>query len=294
VIGRLLRNVLRGSRGAKNQGVDERPEVLLRGAAFVALARCRHGLMAYNRNDMYIGRSLELYGESSEIEIGMLRRLVQAGDFVIDAGANIGTHAVALARRVGPQGLVIAYEPQRLAFEMLCANAVLNELPNIAARHAVAGAAPDMIKVPLIAPDQEQNFGGLALGRWVNGETVPVERIDDLELPRCALIKADVEGMEADVIAGAAATIRRHRPYLYVENDRDERSGALITAIQNLEYRLFWHLPPLFNPANYAGSAANVFGPIVSANMLCVPVERDAGVADGLRIVSGPGDTWRG
>ncbi len=100
--------------------------------------------------------------------------------------------------------------------------------------------------------------------------------------------------MEADVIAGATETIRRYRPYRYVENDRDERSGALIAAIHDLDYRLFWHLPPLFNPESHAGVAVNAFGPVDSANMLCVPKERNIGIADGLRAVSGSHDTWRG
>jgi FkbM family methyltransferase len=299
VIGRLLRNWFAANsragrvRPASSPAVTTRSDPLLRGGSFLTLARCRHGLMAYNRNDIYIGRSLELYREFSEIETEFLQRLVRPGDILIDAGANIGTHSVALARKAGPGGLVVAYEPQRSAFQLLCANVILNELLNVAARQAAAGAVPGTIKVPMIVADQQQNYGGVALGQWTDGETVPVERIDDLELPRCALIKADVEGMEADVIAGATETIRRHRPYLYVENDRDERSGALIAAIQDLDYRLFWHLPPLFNPENHAGVAENAFGSVISANMFCVPKEQNADMVDGLRAVSGPLDTWR-
>jgi FkbM family methyltransferase len=299
MISRMLRNLFASNpraervRPTSSPAVTARSDPLLRGASFLTLARCRHGLMAYNRNDIYIGRSLELYGEFSEIETEFLQRLVRPGDILIDAGANIGTHAVALARKAGPGGLVVAYEPQRSAFHLLCANIILNELLNVAARQAAAGAVPGAIKVPLIVADQQQNYGGLALGQWAEGETVPVERIDDLGLLRCALIKADVEGMEADVIAGATETIRRHRPYLYVENDRDERSGALITTIQDLDYRLFWHLPPLFNPDNHSGVEENAFGPVISANMFCVPKERNADIADGLRSVSGPLDTWR-
>jgi hypothetical protein len=34
---------------------------------------------------------------------------------------------------------------------------------------------------------------------------------------------------------------------------------------------MYWHRPPLFNPRNYLGNPENVFGQIVSHNMLCVP-----------------------
>jgi len=67
---------------------------------------------------------------------------------------------------------------------------------------------------------------------------------------------------------GAEQTIRRYRPVLYVENDREEKSAALIRQLLALDYRLYWHLPPLFEPRNYFGVTENVFGRIVSVNML--------------------------
>ncbi|TFG83046.1 MAG: FkbM family methyltransferase, partial [Chromatiales bacterium] len=48
-----------------------------------------------------------------------------------DIGANIGTHTLALARLVGQQGLVFAFEPQRIVFQTLCANMALNSLDNV-------------------------------------------------------------------------------------------------------------------------------------------------------------------
>jgi hypothetical protein len=41
-----------------------------------------------------------------------------------------------------------------------------------------------------------------------------------------------------------------------------------------MDYRLFWHLPRLFSAENFFGESENVFGRIVSVNMLCVPSER--------------------
>ena len=51
--------------------------------------------------------------------------------------------------------------------------------------------------------------------------------------------------------------------------------------IAALEYRLYWHTPRLFSPANFRGEAQDIFGDIRSLNMLCVPRER-AGTVDGL------------
>ena len=68
-------------------------------------------------------------------------------------------------------------------------------------------------------------------GGHAKGESVPVLTLDSLELSACQLIKLDVEGMEAEARAGAKRTIERHRPILYVENDRKDRSEALLGAL---------------------------------------------------------------
>lgn len=244
-------------------------------ADFCALKQTRHGPMLYNRFDTYIGRSLEEYGEFSQGEIDLLRQLVKPGDVMIEAGANIGAHTLPLAQMVGDNGEVQVFEPQRVLFQTLCANVALGALTNVHARQAALGAAPGAIVVPALDYRRPNNFGGLALaGLEVNGdqpgERVPLMTIDGLELPRVDLIKADVEGMEADVLRGARETIARHRPILYVENDREESSAALIELIASLGYRLYWHRPPLYRAQNFFANPVNVFGNVVSQNMLCL------------------------
>jgi len=64
--------------------------------------------------------------------------------------------------------------------------------------------------------------------------------------------------------------IERFGPALYVENDREDRSVDLIRYIDSLGYDQFWHLPPLYDPDNLFHNAQNVFGNIVSRNMLCL------------------------
>jgi FkbM family methyltransferase len=177
-------------------------------------------------------------------------------------------------------------------FQLLCCNLALNELGNVVARPIALGARGGVARVPAIPPSQAHNFGGVALSADPDGgERVEVAAIDDLALDACRLIKADVEGMEAEVLEGARATIARLRPLLYLENDRADRSRALITAVQSLGYRAFWHLPLLFNPANFAGRPDNVFGNVASVNMFCVPAESALRIA-GLAEVTGPDDTW--
>lgn len=235
------------------------------------LKQCRHGLMLYNVHDLYIGRSLDTYGEYSEAEGDLFRQIVQPGQVVVEAGANIGAHTLVLAQAVGSTGRVLAFEPQRLLFQTLCGNMALNNVTNVHCIHAAVGAQPGEITVPMLDQHRENNFGGLGLGQYEHGERVPLVTLDQLKLSQCHFVKVDVEGMEQEVLEGSRATIERFYPILYVENDRPEKSDNLIRYIDRLGYNMYWHLPPLFNAQNHAGHAENVFGHIVSRNMLCCP-----------------------
>jgi hypothetical protein len=87
---------------------------------------------------------------------------------------------------------------------------------------------------------------------------------------------------------GAAATLARCRPVLYVENDKVETSEALVAHLLAAGYRLWWHTPPLYNPDNFSRNPQNVFGRIMSFNMLCLP--RESAEAPNLREIMSPPD----
>ena len=197
---------------------------------------CRYGKMEYLPNDIYQGRALGIYGEWAEGEMAIFREVLRPGDVAADVGANIGSLTLGMAQVVGPNGAVHAFEPQPELYEILCRNIALNGLAHVVAHREAAGAAPGAIRVPAADYDKPGNFGGVALG-GEQGAEVRVVTIDSLGLPRLRLLKADVEGMEADVLAGARETIQRLSPALYVENDRPDKSEALIALILDLGYR---------------------------------------------------------
>lgn len=253
----------------------------------VRLASCRYGPMLYLPADRYIGRSLDYYGEFSEEETHFLRSCVPPEATVLDLGANHGAHTIPLAQIAKT---VYAVEPQRILFQILCANVALNALTNVYTYHAAVGQTPGIINVPAFDYTKSDNFGGLSLG-GEGGESVPVVTIDSWRLPACHLIKLDVEGMEEEAIVGAMNTIRQHRPILYLENDRPEKSAALIAQLFALGYRLHWHLPHYFNRYNYFRVTENIYGNTISINMVGVP--KDQPQPYGLREVRTPQDTWR-
>lgn len=254
----------------------------------IRVRQTRHGLMAYNIHDFYIGRSLDFYGEFSHEETKAFAQFLKPGMTVIDVGANIGAHTLYFARAVGPAGRVVAFEPQPAIHRLLCANLALNEITNARAMQMGVGRENGHAFLPAFDYTQPGNFGGGSLATH-GTEQVPVVSIDSLGLAQCHFIKVDVEGMEEDVLAGATQTVARCRPVLYVENDRPENSPSLIARLIGKDYALYWHAPPLFSPDNLHGNSTNIFPRTVSLNVIGLPREIDAGVV-GANPVAGPQD----
>ena len=242
---------------------------------FNVIKDCRYGKVIFNKLDAYVGKSLAYYGEFSEGEFELFRQIVQAGNIVLEIGANIGAHTVGLAKLIGQSGVLFAFEPQRLVFQTLAGNMAINSITNTVCFQKAVGESAGTLKVPLLDFERENNWGGLSLGSWEHGEIVDVVTIDSMDLAFCHFIKIDVEGMELEVLKGAARTINKYQPIMYVENDREEKSAALIRHLNGLGYELYWHCPLLFNPNNYYGNKENVFGSIVSKNMLCIPKNKN-------------------
>jgi two-component system osmolarity sensor histidine kinase EnvZ len=260
---------------------------------YIRVKQARRGVFMYNRNDLFVGRSLDLYGEWCDSEIELLLRYLRSGDTALDVGAAIGTHAVPFAEAVGPRGAVLAFEPQRLSYQLLCGNAALNCLTNLHCRQQAVGAGRGSVRIPQLVPVAANNFGALPATGHASGDEVDLVTIDSFGLESCRLIKIDVEGMEADVIRGGRGTISRLRPVLFVENNTIEGAGATIAAILELGYRAWWHIAPYFNERNFFGNPQNVFAEFQpEANLLCLPqgCESDA---PGLIACTGADDDWR-
>lgn len=235
---------------------------------FLCLKHGKHGLFLFNKRD-FIGASINLYGEWCESEIELLGPYIRENDVILDVGANIGTHSVALAKK-SPQGILLAFEPQRLLYQMLCANLALNGIQNVYAYQAGVGDKPGLVNVPVIAHQEDSNRGALSIEGHAHGEPTPILTIDQLHLPHCHIIKIDVEGMECKVLMGAENTIARFKPVIFVENNTINRSQLLIQHLLNLGYVCWWHIQPYYNPHNYFSCSENIYSQYQpEANMLC-------------------------
>ncbi|MDB5476484.1 MAG: SAM-dependent methyltransferase [Phenylobacterium sp.] len=227
----------------------------------------RHGPMLAFTSDQLLTRTLEKQGEYAPHELSILLQMTRPGMTVVEIGANIGAHTVPLARKCAP-GPLLAFEPQPRVFQVLCANLVRNDIGNVLAYPEACGDSEGWATMLMLDYDAAQNFGAASLQPLGNpGVKVRVIPLDSLELPTLGLLKIDVEGFEPMVLRGARRTIARCRPVIYVENDRPEQQGEVISILTEMGYTLYWHTPQIADEGVFERI-------VVSVNMLATPIER--------------------
>ncbi len=244
---------------------------------FNELIKMRDGWMVYNKNDKFIGRSIKEYGEWSQGEIDLFKQFLNPKDIVIEVGANIGSHSLALSKMV-KEGLLFAFEPQNVVFQNLCANLSLNSITNCYCyQSALSENENEKLHLPIVDYSIPYNFGAIALTNTkINSlSRVKVDRLDNIfsSFNNVKLIKIDVEGMELKVLKGGNKLIKRTRPILYLENEILENSKDLIEYIFSLDYRLFWHILPLYNDDNFFNNKKNIFEKLFSYNIIGIRKE---------------------
>lgn len=169
----------------------------------------RQSLHDYFDRRKKLRRYRQWTGQDQE-RLGFYRQFVKPGDLVFDVGANVGNRTKIFARL---QARVVAFEPQDACAEVLeratAGDAHITVVRQALGSHAgqaqmlVCGA--DTI-ASLSAPWTQavKDSGRFANCEWRGAQTVAVATLDQAistyGLP--AFIKIDVEGFEAEVLAG--------------------------------------------------------------------------------------------
>lgn len=152
----------------------------------------------------------------------VLQEHLRPGDVFYDLGANIGVFSLIAARMIGPEGRVVALEPDPDVARQLRENVERNGFRTVTVREACAWRSSGAISFSRANPDRTLDRGLGSAMRTNGGDdviTVRAYSLDDLvkELPIPTFIKCDVEGAEVEVMAGATTTLAKHRPVLFIE-----------------------------------------------------------------------------
>lgn len=153
-----------------------------------------------------------------------LAQLTRPGDYCADVGANDGRLTLAMARRCGPKGFVVAFEaePRKvLTLRRRVAHAGLADRVLVEAL-AVADADTPCLALHTAQPSECPPWDAAAqvppalCRAQVRVPAVSLDRYF-ATTPRLDLIHIDAEGAERLVLAGASQIIERFQPAMLIE-----------------------------------------------------------------------------
>lgn len=207
------------------------------------------------RNDLWNSAFIERNGEYSEDEVDVFRTFVQPDSVVVDGGALFGAHTVALASLV-PDAVVLAFEPQRIPFQILCGNLQLNSLDNVIAYEAALSDGNGHVTIPDLNPRNGPHYGLTEIDKPATTERnhVRCDKLDSFVNASAGIdfIKLDIEGSELRALRGAERTISMHHPTLYLEfQSHEEEIKRLLKA---WGYECWLHYARPEREPNYNGS----------------------------------------
>ncbi len=168
-----------------------------------------------------IAREVFFTGRYEPQETALVRHLLCPGAVFVDVGANWGYFTLLAAYLVGPDGRVVALEPEPRCHTTLVENVTENGMDNVTVLDLAAADGDGCLT--LQGYDEAlENYGTSRIvpSTAKKSGTIQVkasrldDALDDLGLPRVDLVKMDIEGSEGAALAGlgrylAAGRIQR-------------------------------------------------------------------------------------
>jgi len=137
------------------------------------------------------------FGRPDVWEFAFLEHYLRPDDQVVDVGANVGVYALFMAKLVGPEGLVLACEPDPVNRERRGVNLARNGLSQVRVVPMAVGARRERLRFRSGADAISQLSGDGDM----EVEVAPLDELCEGITPR--FIKVDVEGHEISVLRGA-------------------------------------------------------------------------------------------
>lgn len=198
-----------------------------------------------------------------------MKAFLRPGMNALDVGANVGTYALFIAKRIGPSGKLIAVEPDPTNLRYLRQNVEANKLSQVAIEAAAAGAEAGTVDL-LIHPTNRGEHR-VAKDPDCDGTrvSVPLVRLDDLVsqhgMGKVDFIKIDIEGFEYWALRGLEETLRTQQPILVIEHSGEATTNYGVSTDDAKElllaagYKPFVLVSRRLRPYDFKEQFADVF-----------------------------------
>ncbi len=171
-----------------------------------------------SQDDLAVGKHVAA-GVYEPAVADLFRSILKPGMGVIDLGANIGFFSMLAASLVGPQGFVLAVEPNLANVRMLEASRRANGFRHVTVAACGAGTAPGLLTLNTAFSNGMTGPVGDELADLMTAQIVPCMPVSAL-LPTdrgIDFIKIDVEGAEHLVLSAARDIIAKWHPTIVSE-----------------------------------------------------------------------------
>lgn len=187
-----------------------------------------------------------------------IKKLDVVGKTVFDVGAFVGSHTLAFAQAVGPQGMVYSFEPNQFNIERI--KTVLSRNKDLSRRIKI-------VKLALWDKNGKQTFNfsceidkGFSSGSFISGANTPKSateyqnisfqkcyvksaKLDDIKKELSFkenpyIIKMDVEGAEGRILKSGQKFIAKYQPIILIEIHSPENMVLSLEILYKLHYKI--------------------------------------------------------
>jgi FkbM family methyltransferase len=153
-------------------------------------------------------RAFKAYADRAERQL--LKRILSAGNVVVDAGANIGIYSQFLSGCVGPTGVVHSFEPSPENFKRLQSGT--RRLANVRLSQAGVGERSGRSKLYVSDQLNVDHHTYATEGDSRRAVSIEMVALDDYFKPgqRVDLIKMDIQGYELHALRGAQRVLQEN------------------------------------------------------------------------------------
>lgn len=227
-----------------------------------------------------VKRHLFFVNKYEERETQIVQKVVAAGDYVFDIGANFGWYTILMSKLVGNSGKVFAFELVPEIVKECKHNIYLNHLEdNITLENIAVGEENGVVDYLYCESSETGNFAPEMLeeGPFKTGRarmTSLDHYVEKNGIKKVNFIKCDIDGAEVPFLRGARKTLSSEKPVIIIEaSERGQRAqghscSEIFKELSQFDYKFFSLRSRL------KAIEAHEFNKAFKEDILCLPNEK--------------------